>query len=284
MSFLDMVTFQQLSGPTFLVFYFFGAGAIVAFGINSWLQRLSYVTTGKTSQIPLTAYHYAYLAGGQRQAVLAALVRLEADGLIRVDKSGSTPRLQLVEGVSRDPLESALLQRLDRPTPLDTLLQSQVLVPQMARLAFELGEHDLVVPRDLHARAVYPVAGVAIGYLSIGLLRLILGISLHRPVGFLLLGLLLMTRILFNLCRYRLANERGHRLLKDRKQQCAALDSASRGAGSKLAGSDLALAMALFGSSALASSLLPVSSGGSGCGSSGCGGGGCGGGCGGCGG
>lgn len=290
MNWIDLITLQGVSGPTFLAIYFV-AGWLVLRWAGGCMEALAKVSTGRSSSKPLTPYHYALLAGDKKRTILTALVRLESAGMLKLDKDSKPPKLSRAAGFSGDdPFEAAIIRTLDEPASLDQLLARGSLDREIKRLEEELAEHDLVIPQAAHSAAVGKLQLLVSPFFLIGGLRLLIGLTHGRPILFLTIMLVVQILYFAALCMYKLANHRGRSLLEDQQRQCAALKTtASSSAQGQMSSSDLALGMALFGASALAISLMPPSSGGSGCGSScsgggSCGGGGCGGGCGGCGG
>src|SRR5262249_37307681 len=139
------------------------------------------------------------------------------------------------------------------------------------------------------ARGVTVLPMVAL--LVLGLMKINVGVSRGRPVGFLVV-LCVLTGIvaLALLIKRPHRSRRGDRALARLKGENAALRHAPRSLSTRVSADDLALAVALFGTAVLVGGPLadlrtalmpPPSAGGGDCGSSCGGGGGCGGGCGG---
>ncbi len=285
---MDLLTLQFLSGPTFLLVYITMSIAChkLASKQNAGLQRTS---TGRSSPKPLSTYHLALLQGDRQRALLSALVRLEAAGAIKVDAAAKPPQVVRLEDLRvEDGLESAILSNLDKPRSLADLARANSVEARLSLLEDELYAQDLLVPpgavaayRSQWYRTFCPLFGL-------GLARMVVGIGLGRPIGF--LACILLVSFLYSFVHLvpPKRNDRGERVLRDQLSRCAALKStADSSAKDRLGSEDLSLAMALFGTSALAVALMPSPSSGGSCGSSSCGsscGGGCGGGCGGCGG
>ena len=175
---------------------------------------------------------------------------------------------------------------LSRPLSLADLARASAVEARLSLLEDDLYAQDLLIPKEAVRRNGDNVVRLYAPVFLLGGGRLMVGMSLGRPVTFLmlLLGLNLVLMAVSRSCGRR--NQRGERMLEDHLARCAALKStADSSAKDQLSSQDLSLAMALFGTSALASALMPAPSSGGGCGSSSsCGsscGGGCGGGCGG---
>lgn len=284
---IDELTLQFLKGPAFLVFYV-PLTLFCHFLAASLTARLKQVSSGRTSSTPLTTYHLALLQGDKQRALLSALVRLEAAGAVQVDTQANPPKVVRLQDLRlEDGLEAAVLSHLDKPRSLAELARGPSVEARLNVLENELYAQDLLVPEEAvaaHSGKLNWIFGPLFG---LGLARLVVGVGLGRPVGFLffILGLSFVASFWYRLPPRR--NHRGEKLLQDHQSRCAALKStAQSSAKNQLGSQDLSLAMALFGTSALATLLMPAPSSGGGCGSS-CGsscGGGCGGGCGGCGG
>jgi len=283
----DLITLQFLPGPLFLLAYL--AAAYGCFQLaGSWARQLAETSSGRSSSQPLTTYHLALLKGDRRRALLAALVRLESVGSLKIDVEAKPPTLIRV-GDPRvdDPFESVILASLDRAISLAHLTQMPSVDGRLDLLEHELDEQNLLVPKRAKAEHAARLAWIYVPLFSVGLLRMLIGLSAGRPVGFLLISLVIMSFIAAATLVGPRLNSRGQKLVEDYESRNAALkSSAESSAKGRMASEDLALAMALFGTSALATTLLPAA-GSSGSCSSSCGsscGGGCGGGCGGCGG
>lgn len=133
---------------------------------------------------------------------------------------------------------------------------------------------------------IYPALVVAV-VATVGWVKVAIGLSRNRPVGFLVVGCCVVSFIAILFLFFRpWATRRGRQLLAHLKTTNSALRTTASIDADRLTGDDLSLCFALFGIDSigaqhnnLKSMLRPVPS----CGSSGCGGGGggCGGGCGG---
>ena len=283
---IDLLTLQFLKGPTFLVVY--GTLSVLCYLLASRVTgELRRISTGRTSPTPLGTYHLALLQGDKQRALLSALVRLEAAGAIKVDSAAQPPTVVRIEDLRvEDGLEAVILSCLSRPLSLAELTRVSAVDARLSLLEEELYAQDLLIPRQAIRANSDKVVSLFAPLFLLGGGRLMVGMSLGRPVGFLVLMLfanLLLTGLSQSAGR---RNERGERLLQDRVKGYAALEMTADSSGRVgLSSQDLSLAMALFGASTLATALMPVSGSGGSCGSSSsCGsscGGGCGGGCGG---
>lgn len=282
---IDLLTLQFLKGPTFLIVY--GALSVLCFKLAWRLTgELRNISTGRTSPKPLGTYHLALLQGDKQRALLSALVRLEAAGAVKVDSAAQPPTVVRLEDVRvEDELEAVVLSCLSRPTSLADLLRASAVEARLSLLEDELYAQDLLIPREAVRANTARIVRLFAPVFLLGGGRLMVGVGLGRPVGYLMMMLIGNMLLMWMSQVAGRRNERGERLLQDRLKGYAALGAtADSSAKDGLSSQDLSLAMALFGTSALATALMPVSSSGGSCGSSSCGsscGGGCGGGCGG---
>ena len=283
------------NGPEFLRFY--AIGYVVALALTWWQYAAwnrSATRRAAAVPIPTDLYALAVLTGGAVRAAQVAIVNLVNAGTFRLGGNGSS---QLVIGgplpESAHPVERAIYANLlSRGDSLAgaTFVTEAAELPEVRSLVEGQGNH-LRSPRKPRVDALLPL-------LLIGLTKLVIGLVREKPVGFLVL-LLVVTVITAGLIQSRVKSwrqrlsERFGSQVGDLKRELAANSERSH------AGTPMAVSAAVFGLgalggtalSALASELAPppprnTFGSSSGCGSDGGGGGGgCGGGgCGGCGG
>lgn len=298
----------DLPGPRFLELYALVLGvAVVLACMVRWLMRLPADDPGAEAT-DLEPYEAAYLAGGARRAIETAIVRLVRRKALVFEGTGG--RLKNGDGQLKDahPLEGwicAVAGGAPGKTAGD--LQHSA-VREAEKLSDGLLARGLLVrrPQAARLRLVSSLMVIAVGVF--GLIKLVVGLERHRPVGFLaalLVGTAVVAVIFFFKMPFR--SRRGDKALAHLQHENAALAFAAGRRAGELGDTDLLLAMGLFGSAVLVggplahlqSALLApriqaTKSSGSSCGSScssaatcgggggGCGGGG-GGGCGGCG-
>lgn len=293
----DGNTFNPLNmrGPEFLGFYLFLNMIVVGVGLVL-RQMLKPVANANAYSTPtLDAYEMAYLAGGADRLIQTVITRLAEQKHIELDASQqlqvATP---LPTGAAA--IEQDLLNAIDgssRFTALKTQLKSLASISQYHDRLIQQGL--LVDQSQTSKMQLYPALLLAMS-LALGVMKMLVGISRDRPVGFLffICGALTIALVLFLVIKpHRTKN--GDQLLAKLTQAMRAEKKINRNAEV-----DLTQNVALFGGAVLAGSSLVAfhhyftppsssssgcSSDGSGCGSScssGCGGA-CGGGCGGCG-
>ncbi|RMF45296.1 MAG: TIGR04222 domain-containing membrane protein [Planctomycetota bacterium] len=301
----------DFTGPQFLAF-FAGLYLIALIG-GLILRRLLLFGRPVPTNISLNPYEVACLNHGPRMAAAAAIARLLADGMLTPKDSEQgedgragqeNERLVVAQPLpeSATPIERAVYQRAaeaGREGITIAELQTAVL-PEAADIESHLQELGLLNRgNDILARWV--PAALMFTLFLIGVGKTTVGIERNRPVGFLVMGcvVVLITAMLF-LRKGRLTRA-GAKVLHRYKSLAGTLTRAVR--KDEATGEQMAMAMAVVGGTALTGTALAAlwpgglfggkgrgrtygcenGCGGSGCGGSGCGGGGCGGGCGGCG-
>jgi uncharacterized protein (TIGR04222 family) len=280
----------DLRGPEFLQFY-----VILLGGLAATAAAVRWVLRGPADVRPnvgnIDAFDAAYLAGGPRMAVDAAITSLVHAGRIRVHLGSSLkPNDAGVFGMGRrSSLEEAIFSAIGDGGWTIRRLHSGAAIYTRA-IAERLSTAGLAPTAAQSARVRLASAATVLPALLIGAAKIGVGISRNRPVAFLVmlcfLAAVLMLVLLFKPV-YR--TRAGSRVLAQLRSANSALALSAKTDPDRLANSDLALALALFGPAVLASGELgrlrqalwpPNSSGGHGCGGgSGCGSGsGCGGG------
>lgn len=280
--FFDLISFQFVPGPLFLVLY----GALIVLGVQiARMRMLSFQLEphdGTHQLEDLTCYQLAFLIGQQRRALLAAVARLEASGVIKVSPEGKIENLQ--HASSPDPLEEAIVRQARSPISFTELAACTSIESALERLDAELQEAGLLLSQDRRKQAQDFSRLTIFALLVLGGTRLVIGAMNGRPVKFLIWEMIILIALWSLAVVAPTRSRAGQQLVELAPFEYAALESASYSMSSKLDSSDKALAMAVFGKGALAALLIPAAAAATagGCGSS-CGGG-CGGGCGGCGG
>jgi uncharacterized protein (TIGR04222 family) len=297
----------QFTGPHFLEFY--TAGLVLALGAG-WMIRRRFRQGEEGSEasavdaevLRLDPFETAYLAGGragERIATAAALTSLAQRGVIEPDtivrKFGRT-------GVLREevhPVEKAVyLATSAGGSSFQEIKQGAAEALDAVR--DRLTGAGLIASRSQSRKAQGLGALPVLLWLALGLVKIGVGVSRGKPVGFLVL-LCIATAVvsLFFLAVPIVRTRLGDRVLERLKREYAMLQVTAKTRANTLDSEQLVLALGLFGVGILAGGPLAsvraamIPRGSSGCGSScggGCGGGdgggggGCGGGCGGCGG
>jgi uncharacterized protein (TIGR04222 family) len=289
-----------MSGPQFLAVYQLVLVMAVAYAaVSRWLVHRN-GSADRVGRAPLGVPELAYLAGGPRRVVETAIAALVDSGALRPARRG-TVRAVHPAGTVADPVQAAVLRAAEQgattvPRLVDAVRTRSVLEPVRAKL---VADGLLVEPSVARARLRLAVAPLVMLF-AVGLTRCVNGVLLHRPVGWLVLHLV-VTAVLVALFRWhrdRLRTLRGQRALHDARRGQEADDAPATVGGMPLAVGLVALGgLAAFPDDDLRAALRPrpsssfgggdggagfasCGSGSSSCGGGGgggCGGGGCGG-------
>jgi uncharacterized protein (TIGR04222 family) len=279
----------DMTGPDFLGFYLWLNCIVI--GAALVLRRMLQPSDQSSLLTPsLNAYEAAYLAGGSDRVVQVAVTQLAAEEYIALD--GRSIALKETLPSDANPIDQAIVSEIAKKGNVRSIGSRIKSVTQPLRDRL-LKENLLIAPAQAFKVQLYPTLLIGASLL-LGLVRLMIGISKQRPVGFLIMLCLIVGFI--GLCFAFQKAERspqGNRVL-DRLRKNVSPTSTD------LPMSELAMSVALLGTVGLANTAYadwhryfvpPTSSSsssctsgsscssGSSCGSS-CGGG-CGGGCGG---
>lgn len=295
------------NGPQFLVFYsiFAPLNLLVAY---VWRRAQSSVPSEVSDhELPRDPYQIAYLSGGARSAVQAALAELAQRREIEVSAQGHIARAQenttafeSNAAVSDHPLEAAILRGLgvSGASSVAQLLKDVEIAEVLQNLENQLRAASLAMPKEDALRARNATLALALLAPVVGLIKIGVGLSRDRPVGY-LAGMTLLAFVialsLFVPLVFR--NSRGDKALLKLRLRHTNLKSsgAYRDLALRPESGLLALGVGLYGLQILDQTPLAdlnlrrhlqasSSDGGSSSDSSSDGGSGCGGGCGGCGG
>lgn len=310
----------ELQGPSFLVLYIslLAVACLLTYFLRKWAaasepQQRSALRYDRKQDHPsggirFDAYEAAYLSGGSKLAIetaIATLLRSKALHLSFVDNT-----ISAVAGSPRGfhPFEQAVY-RVVESGEANTIKSIRSKAAAAAeQLGARLKALGLIISEELRVTShLVPLILMAM-VLLFGVMKVFVGLSRNRPVGFLFVLCVVTALIAYFLFKSRpLRTNAGDASLDLLKRENAALEATAKSKPEGLATGDVALAMALFGMTALAftdqswsmlkKQIFPPSSGSSGgsscsssscsssssCGSSGCSGGCGGGGCGGCG-
>ncbi len=286
-------------GEAFLQFFWtLSAGALA---LAWWArERLLLPHDAALPAQPLDAYEVARLRDGKMLAVDVALASLWEKGALETTKKGirATGRVD----APLHPFERALWQRLSGGNEVPASSARRGLEGELGAIDQKLRGLGLLVSREVERRADNWMLGTTFGLLGVGAIKIVVGLSRERPVGFLLLSCGVLLALLFHfLTNPARRSKSGDALLNQLRFERHVPEAqsfrlhlgprydADASAQARLSGDYDALSMsfALLGAGAfppqMQSVLYPASTGGD-AGGGGCGGGGGGGGCGGCGG
>ena len=298
----------QLSGPTFLMFFVLaGLGVAAAtVALRHLVARALRRDDPESIARGLHPTEVAFLLQGVERAVEAAVAGLHHRGVIELHAgtlkhTGAREPAVAPEGVfrgvaaapGRAPVEDFVVSRL--PATIDELCSAAHSAHLPVVLRARLEDEDLLV-RGEHV--AWLVRLPVLAWLSLGGLKLLVGLAHDRPVGVLCFLLGLGVWMLLRLARAPRLTRLGEAVASELRAS-AALQATAQTAPQQLSGAEMSLACAIFGYTVAPAALMsvmpsfqaavlatstsgPGASGGGGCGSS-CGSS-CGGGCGGCGG
>lgn len=310
----------NLNGPEFLVFY---SICIVIASVLAIVARivLSSRETHERTEVPkLDPWQLAYLRGGSHAVAQTAVIDLAAKKLAVGDpKLGRFIANKGNQLTPMDPIPNALYRAMQMGDGLRADRASSTIAYECDKIKQGLEETGVVQSLDQRIANVWPGILAFAAVFFLGLAKLVVGVSRDKPVGFLVLLLILSVAIAVILnytpritrlgkwaieneskrmrtaqLETRHAREESQNSLADNMQLYAFHPLAigfAAGGFSGLHGSDaldmntrkLTERMQSAGGSGGDAGVSGCGSGDGGAGSSGCGGGGCGGGCGGCG-
>jgi uncharacterized protein (TIGR04222 family) len=292
-------------GPAFLALYLvLLPAAIAAAVVLRWLLRLP-ADEPPAEAFDLPPYAIAYLTGRERLAVDTAIVRLLHRGALAVDAATGKLSQRGDRPAGGPELERVVYAAAGSENSKHINEVHTAAAPVAGQPREQLEGLGLLLSDSAATRIRLASAGVVCLAFVLGLVKVFVGVARGRPVGFLIV-LLVVTAIvaIVFLVKRPFRTRRGDGLLRRLRDDNAALEYAAGRRVAGLSDDDLVLSLGLFGLGVLAvgplsatyTSLMnaqrraaahPWSSSSSSCGSScgsGCGGGGgggCGGGCGG---
>ncbi len=293
----------HIPGPTYLAIYGIGTLLILA---AAWYMSLD--DSLRYKEPPPSKFDSITIATllGRHHVIRTVVFSLWNRDLIHFEGSDDNPQLKSAVGPEQGetPIEKIILQFLRHPHHPTVLFANpqlkQDLDKELAPIEDKLTRAHLKLDPDTKKRKVKIAWMVVLVLFSAGVLKLIFGVSRNKPVGFLILEMIVALILLLVVLRpWKKVTRLGDRYLKQLKKHFQWVKDAIEN-GKVPNGLDPALPLAVFGTGMFTN--IPAfqsfsdrfgrssHSTGTGCGgcsvssSDGDGGGGCGGGCGGCGG
>jgi uncharacterized protein (TIGR04222 family) len=294
-----MNPFDQ-SGPEFLLFYFcFSIIMIIAIVV---LRRRA--ESGPAPRIDLgDPYLIAYLRGGENEALRVAVVSLVDRGMLVMNDHTIRRADDVTAGMAKNSIEYEVLKKFGAPDTAASVFKDDDLKSEFQPYRYKLEQAGLMpdsaVRHDRLKRLLLALTGLGI----VGVIKIQIGLSLEKPVFFLVM-MMIIAMFIAAVSSFPRLTARGDATLEDIKNLYSGLKDRVNTFSPGSSSAELAMCAAVFGVAALeatpfgyARTLFPratsSSYSGSACGSSdsssgssdgggGCGGGGCGG-CGGCG-
>jgi uncharacterized protein (TIGR04222 family) len=278
----------DLRGPEFLLFYFFFS-LVVILAIVILRRRAESGDAPKTDLGD--PYLIAYLRGGENEALRVAVISLVDRGLLVMNDQRIRRADHVTNSMAPHPIEYEVLRKFSVQGEAASIFKDDRL-----KVAFQPYRQKLenagLLP-DAEARQArwirFLLAFMAL--CGVGAIKIEIGLSLDRPVGF-LIGMMIVAIIVAAFASFPRLTARGKAMLADIRNLCSGLKTRVTSLSPGSAPAELAMFAAVFGVGALAATpfayartLFPQATSSSSCGSScgssdgggGCGGGGCGG-------
>jgi uncharacterized protein (TIGR04222 family) len=289
----------DLRGPEFLSLYVELLGGAVLFVIIWRWTRRGPSDAPDLRKLRLDAFDLAYLARGEGGLVQAVVASLVHKGLITVKPTGRIDVTGSVDSSLHRCEAEAYGQIKAQASPRIATLRGKL---ETRSIRQKLIAQGLIVPDATRVMTAIIAASAVAIIVSIGLIKILVGISRDRPVGFLCLLVAAAFVLLVLSAKLPLRSRSGDAALGLFRKANSTLHTTALADTKTLSASDVVIAFSLWGMAALSGEafatmravLAPPSrawgtggsscGGASSCGGGSCGGGGCGGGgCGGCG-
>jgi uncharacterized protein (TIGR04222 family) len=280
----------DLRGPEFLLFYFFFS-LVVILAIVILRRRAE---SGDAPKIDLgDPYLIAYLRGGENEALRVAVISLVDRGLLLMNEQRLRRANHVTNDMAPHPLEYEVLKKFGVQGEAGAIFKDDRLKatfqPYRQKLEFAGLLPDAAARQSRWIRFLLAFMALC----GVGAIKIEIGLSLGRPVGFLIV-MMIVALIAAACAAFPRLTARGKAMLADIRNLCSGLKTRVNSSYPGSSPAELAMFAAVFGVGALAATpfayartLFPQatssSSCGSSCGSSDGGGGDGGGGCGGCG-
>ncbi|RQX00598.1 TIGR04222 domain-containing membrane protein [Micromonospora inaquosa] len=237
-----------ISGPTFLRYYI--AAAILVVAIAAYHRvRLAAGSTAAMTADPLGPQQLAYLNGGPRLAVHAALGGLRGSGAIgvrpdrRLTTTGAPP-------AGLTPLDQAIHWAAHQHARAGDLPRDERVRVALHQIRNGLEQRGLLTDDAQRARARF-WATILTTLLGIGVFRLVSGLFNDHPVGYLLLTLVPLLIITLVLRRAPVVTRAGRAALRSVRRAHTHLAPASAPAYATYGAAGAAMGVALYGTASL---------------------------------
>jgi uncharacterized protein (TIGR04222 family) len=181
----------SLNGGQFLQLYFWLlAGGLCVAWLLRWRLRKTPTRTPPLTGNEADMYLQAYVAGRERRVLFAALTRCLDAECVAVSTVGSTPMVRISKPApdSLHPVETALIDELTRAGGQLSLSELEArLEPVLQPLADEALARDWILQQGAQSNAwLWPLV-IGLGPLILGASRVWQGLEAGRPVGFLVI-------------------------------------------------------------------------------------------------
>lgn len=222
-----------LTGTQFLEWYFVGIGVAIVLAVV--IRNLPKLAGDPIHGVRPSAVDAGWLAGGPVRAVEAAIAGLLAAGALRADSGGLLRSTG--DTTARDGLTADILKRTRAGHSLLDVSGYVRRRSALGEVGAALAERGLVLSPQAERLNRLLAAAPTLAVLIVGIVRLVNGISLSRPVGFLWLSLIGTVILLIALVVSRRRNvptASGRRVLRELRRMPspdAAMIVALRGLG-----------------------------------------------------
>ena len=242
----------DLRGPAFLAFYVIAF--IVAIGVAMTVRSLFRRGGGTIShrQPTLGALELAYLAGGGPRTVQAALVSLAHRGAIAVDPKGKIVTKGNTPLPQSAGFEGAIFNIVRLFSPASPARLTAQCSSALRSLEAQLVGAGLVLPGGTRVLAIMMGYVILLIVPILGIAKIGVGLERNRPVGFLVMALVVSVVVALIVGRPFRRTAEGDRVLKEQSQQHLGLKSKPSDASND----QLMLGVALFGPALLAGTAL----------------------------
>jgi len=261
----------DLRGPEFLLLYFcFSLVVIIAIAI---LRRRA--ESGPAPKIDLgDPYLIAYLRGGVHEALRVAVISLVDRGMLVMDDQIIRRADHVTDDMVKHPIEYEVLKKFGDPGDAPSIFKvnnlRSLFLPYRDKLERAGLMPDADVRRDRLMRLLLALMALGVA----GVIKIVIGLSLGKPVGFLVVMMIAAMVIAFFLSFPRLT-ARGKATLADVTNLYSGLRTRVNSFSPGSASAELAMFAAVFGVAALAATpfgyartLFPQATSSSSCGSS----------------
>jgi uncharacterized protein (TIGR04222 family) len=237
-----------ISGPTFLMYYLATAAVVV---VGSILHRARlFAGRREANRRRLTSDQAAYLNGGPRLAVYAALAGLRHAGAIGLGPDGALTRAGSLPAGSTT-LDQAIYHAAGNGVRPRALAAQQWVADALTDLRERLERDGLALTAD-QRRAARTGPLLLLALAAVGLLRTFAGLSNDRPVGFLILAVLALGAVaLVQLLRTPTSTRAGREALKSLQADNRYLSPSRHPSYATYGATGAALGVALFGTASL---------------------------------
>jgi len=261
----------DLRGPEFLLFYFCFS-LVVIFTITILRRRAE---SGPAPKIDLgDPYLIAYLRGGEQEALGVAVISLVDRGMLVMNDQVIRCADHVTRDMVKHPIEYEVLKKFGDPGEAHSIFKDDNLKSMFRPYRDKLERAGLMpdadVRRDRRMRLL--LALMALGV--VGVIKIVFGLSLGKPVGFLVV-MMIAAMVIAAFTTFKRLTARGKETLADVTNLYSGLRTRVNSLSPGSASAELAMFAAVFGVAALATTpfgyartLFPQATSSSSCGSS----------------